>query len=412
LFADVLAGTVSDVQFAEKLCSKQRMGLPLTHWEREHQCRLRWKMTRFPKDLRLSGPERQYDRPPAFWRLLSLLEKLQFPKALKRRSTAALSRAVAIHRLLIGSIRVRKSVGVCPMPMPGLSLVGFMDWPQAANHLRLACVPADPSDTAIGALWQAGRAKLGAPIPRAGSPDIQPWPTAHQAHVNSLISGAETGFDFLPGQSLHGASFHLIEIDPLLAYQHVVVTEMVTSHSQPLGQPPTMEQLLDVCLPLSRPQEVRRESFTPSSIALKSSSLNLRITAGGVFGFKAQGQSSPQSPTFSRDFPVVGIAIGPGAPLVHVVRHKGKCLLHNGYHRAYGARMAGATHIPCILRDVPNYAAAGVREDGATFGSALLESANPPTMGHFTQGRALDVHIRRVSRVIALNWAEHAIAEE
>ena len=59
------------------------------------------------------------------------------------------------------------------MPSQGLSLVGFMDQPQAINHLRNDCMPADSSDAALIGEWQAAQGMLGAAIQNAGNPDIQ-----------------------------------------------------------------------------------------------------------------------------------------------------------------------------------------------------------------------------------------------
>src|SRR5205823_791858 len=85
-----------------------------------------------------------------------------------------------------------------------------------------------------------------------------------------------------------------------------------------------------------------------------------------------------------------GVNIGWTLPMIHVIRLKGRCILHNGYNRAVGARLAGAAEIPCILRNVPDAAAAAF-EQSHTIEESLLMSDDPPTLGHFTQGRALEV---------------------
>src|SRR5258706_4391109 len=72
------------------------------------------------------------------------------------------------------------------MPTPGLSLVEFLQPPQALNYLRNACVPSDPSDAALLAEWAAAQGKLGAPFSQAGRPDIQPIPAADQAYIQEL----------------------------------------------------------------------------------------------------------------------------------------------------------------------------------------------------------------------------------
>jgi hypothetical protein len=84
----------------------------------------------------------------------------------------------------------------------------------------------------------------------------------------------------------------------------------------------------------------------------------------------------------------------------------------NGFHRALGARKRGAGRMPCLFRDVATHTEVGIRDDGSTFSVAVLESANPPTLGHFTQNRAHNVAIRKVSRILQVNWSEHALSLE
>jgi hypothetical protein len=103
-----------------------------------------------------------------------------------------------------------------------------------------------------------------------------------------------------------------------------------------------------------------------------------------------------------------GIVVGAAAPQVQVVRCKGRCYLRNGFHRAFGMCRRGVTHIPALFRESDDYVYLGIRGDGGTFGRALMESANPPTVGHFTQGRATLVNLRKTSRIVQVNWDDDA----
>jgi hypothetical protein len=174
-----------------------------------------------------------------------------------------------------------------------------------------------------------------------------------------------------------------------------------------LANPPTLDQLLPISLPIVETPEGSHMSqqVNPQgqSIVLKSKSLNFRILDQGLF----QLQVGPQ-----QQVSIFGIRVGPAFPLVQVVRYNGRCYLHNGFHRAYGARKAGATEIPCLLRDVATAGEAGIKTDGGTFPIALLESANPPTIGHLTQGRARVVSLRAITRILQINWADHVMPDE
>lgn len=278
------------------------------------------------------------------------------------------------------------------MPVPGLSLIGFMDRDEALQHFRGACVVADDSDAALDIEWNAARAKLAGPSARAGNPEILPIPPEGQQHVAEV---AQLPWVAPVLAQLPGATFSLVEIDPLLAFQHNISNARSNHHCAALSQPPTLDELLDACLPKVQINEPITAAATENSVLLKAESLNVRTTVAGHI-----------APS------VVGVQFGLSLPLLHVVRHNGRCYLHNGFHRALGARLAGATHVPCLFRDVATHEEVGIRNDGGTFSVALLESVNPPTLEHFTQGRAYDVQLRKIQRFIHVSWAEYGMATE
>jgi hypothetical protein len=191
----------------------------------------------------------------------------------------------------------------------------------------------------------------------------------------------------------------MIEIEPLLAYQFIVDTDRSAALSGNLTSPPRLDELFALCLPTTPPNEpLSLTPIVPGSQSLMiTSGLNVRIQNIGYF----------------QNVAVAGVLVAPALPFAHVTRCNGQCFLHNGFHRAYGARKAGATHIPCLLRDVPNLETAGVRSDGATFGPAAFQSGNSPTVGHFTQeGGAFPVLARQFKRVIHVSWAEYGVPAE
>lgn len=282
------------------------------------------------------------------------------------------------------------------MPTDGLSLVGFMDHTQAIHHLTNACVPTNPDPTVLAGEWTAAQARLGTPMANAGHPDIQAIPAAGAAHVRQV----STHPPFLPANPphqplgvLHGATFQMVEIDPLLAFQFTVDITRSHHHVGTFSTPPTLDELLHCFLPLAQVQEAISTFPGQSSMILKARSLNVRAFNRGLFNGEFMGMS-----------------FGVSLPYAHVVRYNNRCYLHNGFHRAYGARMAGATHLPCVFRDVANPAEVGVH--GGTFPITLLESNNPPTLGHFTQNRSHAVRLRAHSRFLHVSWAEYVIPDE
>jgi hypothetical protein len=246
-------------------------------------------------------------------------------------------------------------------------------------------MPADHSDAALLAEWAAAQAKLGVPFANAGKPDIQQLPAACDPHLQQVRQTFQ----------LPAAQFALIEIDPLLAFQFAVDRGRAEQHCGTLPNPPPTDDLLRVCLPAAHTQEDVQLSNAGASMVIKSRNTNMRILAGGLFQTEQR----------------IGVQFGFSLPLVHVVRWQGLSFLHNGFHRAIGCRAAGATHMPCIVRDVASPQEVGINPPN-TFDAALLQSGNPPTVGHFTQGRAYDVQLRAMTRIIHVSWAEHIMPNE
>lgn len=279
------------------------------------------------------------------------------------------------------------------MPSPGLSLVGFVvDQQEALNHLTNACVPAaGANQQTLIADWQAATARLGAAIPNTGQPNMQPIPAAQQQHAQQIL--AQPVFQGAAPGSWQGSTVELVEIDKVLAYQMTVDSNRSAHHCGTLSNPPTMDDLMNCCLPLAPQIENYKVFPGPSSLVLKARSLNIRHFQG----------------VWNQDF--MGIQFGVSIPYVHVVRYGGRCHLFNGYHRAVGVRLSGATHMPCIVRDVADRSAIGFAPP-EFFPDAVLQSNNPPTLAHFTQGRALHVSLRQHSRILHVSWAEHALPDE
>jgi len=287
------------------------------------------------------------------------------------------------------------------MPTPGLSLVGFLqDQQQALQHLKFSCVPAPATktDADLVADWQAAKAKLGAPIANAGNPNLTPIAATDPriAAITAAMLQSAWGSHF-SGILGIGASFQMVEIAPLLAYQLSVDTDRSGSHCAQLANPPTEDELYACCLPTKVPTDQIHSSRQGQSMIIKSRSLNLVTFAEGPL----------QSP-----MPTVGLQFWWGIPFVHVVRFGGRCYLHNGYHRSYGLLQAGATHMPCLFRDVATAEEAGIKADGGTFSQAVLTGPNPPTIGHFNAARALTVQMRRAIRILQINWSQHMMFDE
>lgn len=286
------------------------------------------------------------------------------------------------------------------MPIRGLSLFGFLGETEAISYLknvRPETVP-PPTDAALKAEWTAAQATLGSPPKNFGSPDIQPLPPggAGAAYITSLrqqpwVTGS------LQSPIYNNASFNMIEIDPLLAYQFHIDMDRSDFHCGKLSTPPTTDELLALCLPMTPPSEQYQISVQNNSAIIRARSLNLQLGPRGSL-------NPPENTAF-------GILLTVPLSFVHVTRFNGRCYLHNGYHRVYGAKKAGASHIPAILRDSSDAQDAGIRDDGGTFRQVLLESDKPPTLAHLAPAIAYEMELKSVHRIITITWTDHVVPD-
>lgn len=275
------------------------------------------------------------------------------------------------------------------MATEGLSLVGFMDRTRAIHHLSSACVAADASEEALAREWSVARAKLGPAFPGAGRPRISAPPARLIPHFQAVLAQRA----YQPGGSFQGAFPALVEIAPILAVQFTIDLTRVGHYCGSLRDP-SIDDMAPICLPLQPQTEPFQTLAGPQSLLLKTKSMNVKLASGGVFHNS-----------------IIGVAFGVSAPHVRVVRYDGRCYVQNGFHRAVGLALAGATRMPCLMRDINDPAEIGTAPE-ATFSLAELGSDNPPTLGHFIHGRAHNVALRALSRVLHVSWAEYTVPDE
>ena len=267
---------------------------------------------------------------------------------------------------------------------PGLALIGFMSEQQACHYLAQECECANTDPAALIAEWIAAQARQGEAQANCGQPQIRDVPEDHQGHIQQVVNSPDWQPIFANNPNWQ---IKLVEAAPLLAYQFSVLDGAATNHSTGFSAPPTLAELLNVCLPIAPTVDDYSVVQQPNSVLIRSRSLNVRPLH---FGMVQPGCFMLQ----------VGVSL----PFVHVVRYNGRCYLHNGYHRAYAAMMAGATEIPCVFRDVATEAEIGLNP--GTFDLGTLESANAPTLNHFAGGQAHPVNLIIKTRVMHLNWTD------
>lgn len=281
------------------------------------------------------------------------------------------------------------------MPVDAVSLYGFMAESEAISYLENACILEPGAD--LVALWTEAQAGLGPATPNAGRPNVRPIPALFNAHLDRLTT--EPWFQQFVADSPW--TFALVEIAPLIAPQAQVMVEHSDAQCAAVGSPPSMEELLALCLPADRKSPDIRIEAGDKGLVLSSPDLNVS-SMGPLWA------DLPSDGLF-RGALLAGAVVRTRVPTVQVAKVDDRYYLNNGYHRVYCVGRKGAEYVPCVVLDFDTLDQA--LGDIPAFDRDLLESRDPPTLAHFVGGRGADVRVHRLQRVISVSWTEATIRE-
>jgi hypothetical protein len=274
------------------------------------------------------------------------------------------------------------------MSMPGLSLVGFMEPPQAIAYFRGSCMCDAETDDQLLDHWREAKKRLGPFTRRPGRPDLQDIPAKHADHLAAVVRHSR--FHEVQNGTTGSYEFKLAEIAPLLAYQFHVLVGREQAERVDVDD---LGTLLERCLPTKiEPIEPEIIPIENHGLLLRSRDLNFRKLAYGLLGTDANGLTG------------VGAVVGPGSPLTQIVRFGGRCILTNGYHRASQLLASGRTHIPALIVDAIQPDRIGL--GAGTFSIETLSGTRPPTCAHLHPDRAYPVELRKFARYLKVTWAE------
>lgn len=160
-----------------------------------------------------------------------------------------------------------------------------------------------------------------------------------------------------------------------------------------------MAQLLERCLPLDT-EPMRIESKGQGNeIVVTANSINVALLKAQV------GNSDAERLTR------MNLEWGPTSNLIQVAHFEGRYYLKNGYHRAFQLGRLGIRQMPCIVVEANKWEdVVGIGTN--VFPKGLLESANPPTCGHFLLNRAYPVTLPILKRVIRIVMTADLVPEE
>jgi hypothetical protein len=267
------------------------------------------------------------------------------------------------------------------MATDGLLLIGFLDEASSFRYVRERCAfPNVPTSNSLRAMWRDAKDRVGGSAPWVGEPKFAEIPPQHKTHLENVEKSGWFS-DVLEGMPYE---FRMVEIAPLLAFQVDVDLARTNRVCQELKEDPPIEDMLKVCLPCAPESLEVRNRLTPDGegIVLETDNTNIVAREGKYFGVDP-----------SDGLHLGGFKFGTRAPWVQVVRLGDYYYLKNGYHRAVGVAQRKAAYMPCIFLTATRFEQVGATP-GKTIPAMRLNSSNPPTCGHFTQGRAYEAKLR------------------
>lgn len=201
----------------------------------------------------------------------------------------------------------------------------------------------------------------------------------------------------------------VVELDRIVVFQKQINLEYVKQLREILPSSPTEEELFHFCLPFDRrydpPVQSARTAQNGWTFVSQSQDFRLLdfvvLDPADITGLQVTG--APAS--------VVGVIVGYGANYLSAVQAEGRLVLNNGSHRAYAAREAGATHVPCLVQQVSRREELAVIMGGevANQPDLFLKDPRPPVLKDYFDPRLrMVLHVPRTHKQIrvAVSYGE------
>ena len=141
--------------------------------------------------------------------------------------------------------------------------------------------------------------------------------------------------------------FKMVEIDKLVTHTVSVYLDSVEKFLAEYRQRPSPQQLIDICLPLTKnTSDCSRLRVDQFNYVYSSNDLDFRLIDVIPKPVAELGLSE-----ISEGLPVRALVMlfGFGFPMVKVVRVGKRLVLDNGFHRLYSLRSLGVKHVPAVV---------------------------------------------------------------
>ncbi|AFS82569.1 ParB N-terminal domain-containing protein [Candidatus Nitrosopumilus sediminis] len=236
---------------------------------------------------------------------------------------------------------------------PYLYLYAAMTQPEVTGIVRTYCSPGEISDLSNTLTsWQQARSSL--EQIQTQENEVANNMTIFPIEQNEKLTTLQNSPLFPRTFSNMPSVFGLVDIDTLVATQRNVYLNYVNEMEQRIPDNPSIDDLIDICLPLNpSPPEPKVTQTSQSSWIFSSPSPDFRYLGGHL---KDQISEDDIGMTQVGGFPVKAITlfVGYGTSPINVYHANGRLILNNGFHRVYALRRRGITRIPVVVQQVSN----------------------------------------------------------
>lgn len=195
----------------------------------------------------------------------------------------------------------------------------------------------------------------------------------------------------------------LVEIDKMVAYQRMVHMGYVGRLADRLGDRPSDEDVLDLCVSPQREMDpIQHLAFGNATHTFSSRNSDIRFL--GAF---LKRDLSLEDVGFAEGGGVPAAAIiafvGYGTPMVNAFLVGSRVILNNGFHRVVALRRLGVERVPLVLQRVQNPDLELPAELGGISRDYLVKHPRPALVKDFLEpGFTLKLRVRERMRVVNL----------
>lgn len=227
--------------------------------------------------------------------------------------------------------------------------------------------------------------------------------------VSDLPGGHEAQVEHYTRDKLFNRTFSglpitigMVEIDKLVAAQRTVNLEYVNRLESSFPNNLGVSELLEICVAPTRPMDpIQHLELGPNTHVFSSPNADIRFL--GSFAKDITNEDLEAAVQGGIPAAAVISFVGYGGASVNVIRAGSRVVLNNGFHRVFGLRKVGITHVPVVIQISNNPALDFPAQVAGLPKEYLLGMPRPVMMKDFFEPDfAITLRVRKRIKVITV----------